>query len=179
MSKKLKIILSILILLTLITGVYSYKVTQISNTITPITYTEKEKIQHEDYISFIYFPDFNSTTLAKEEIQISGKLETKEEVYYSVINDLISKLKSLNILEDKNFSFEIYNKNKDLYLDLDSKILLSAKEAQQEVLIIYSFVNSLLELGGNDRVILLVDGEKVDKVNFVNISNFYQKNSSI
>lgn len=179
MSKNFKITLSILSLFTLITGTYSYKVTKISNTITPITYTEKEKVQHEDYISYIYFPNFNSATLTKEEVKISGKLETKEEVYYSIINDLILKLKSLNILEDKNFSFEIYNKNKDIYLDLDSRILLSAKEAQQEVLIIYSFVNSLLELGGNDRVILLVDGEKSDKINFVNISNFYQKNNSI
>ncbi|WP_297405148.1 GerMN domain-containing protein [uncultured Cetobacterium sp.] len=179
MCKKVKIFLAFLIIVTVGTGFYSHKLNVISTEVTPITAPKVENLKEKQLTTTIYFPNLKENKLNTEEIIIPNNLITKEGILTNIINQLIKKLKSDNTIKEGIYKFEIYSKNKNLYLDLDSKILLSANNPQEELLIIYSFVNSLLSPGGADKVILLIDGDPTKKVNFINISNYYRKNSDI
>ena len=168
MSHKLKIFLVILIALTISTGVYSNKVNKKSETVTNISTPTLESIQKTEITTPIFFPNLKQGKLSKEDIILNSNLSNKEE-----------KLEDKNILKKENFKYEVYIKNRTLYLDLDSKILSSAKTPQEELLLIYSFVNSLLTPGGADNVVLLINGSTAEKVNFINISKSYKINSNI
>lgn len=179
MSIRIKIFLVFLILVAAGTGIYSHKLNKISEEITPITAPKIDTLQKEELISTIYYPNKEFNKLETTEIKIPDNLSTKEDILSNITKQLIEELEANNILKKSNYKFEVYSKNRNLYLDLDSKILLSATNPQEELLIIYSFVNSLLSPGGADKVILIIDGNPTTKVNFINISKYYRKNSDI
>lgn len=179
MSIRIKAFLVFLILVAAGTGIYSHKLNKISHEITPITAPKIEKNEKQNLISTIYYPNSQKNRLVTSEITINSSLNTKEDILTNITTQLIKKLEDEKILKEGKYKFEVYSKNRDLYLDLDSKILLSATTPQEELLIIYSFVNSLLSPGGSDKVILLVNGNPAQKINFINISKYYRKNSDI
>ncbi|MEG0235623.1 GerMN domain-containing protein [Cetobacterium sp.] len=179
MSHKLKIFLVILIALAITTGVYSNKVNKISETVTNISTPTLETIQKTEITTPIFFPNLKQGKLSKEDIILNSNLSNKEDILKDIISQLLKKLEEKNILKKENFKYEVYIKNRTLYLDLDSKILSSAKTPQEELLLIYSFVNSLLTPGGADHIVLLINGSTTEKVNFINISKSYKLNSNI
>lgn len=179
MSKKLKSLLFILILVTVVTGIYSNRLNHLSQNTTHITTPKTNEIKTNDYSVTLFFPNSKQNKLNTEDIILSENLNTKEQILKEITTKLITKLENINILKKEAFKYEVYIKNRTLYLDLDSKILLSANNPQEELLIIYSFVNTLLSLGGNDAVVLLINGVPTDKVNYINISKNYKLNSNI
>ncbi|MEG0136223.1 MAG: GerMN domain-containing protein [Cetobacterium sp.] len=179
MSKKLKGFLFVLILITIITGLYSNKLNHLSKEITQISAPTSNEVSSNDYSVTLFFPNLKQNKLNSEDIILSKGLTTKEEILKDITAKLITKLEDNHILKKEQFKYEVYIKNRTLYLDLDSKILLSAKNPQEELLIIYSFVNTLLSLGGNDNVVLLINGSPAEKVNFINLSKSYKINSNI
>ncbi len=178
MSHKLKFFLVILIALAITTGVYSNKVNKTSETVTNISTPTLETIQKTEITTPIFFPNLKQGKLSKEDIILNSNLSNKEDILKDIISQLLKKLEK-NILKKENFKYEVYIKNRTLYLDLDSKILSSAKTPQEELLLIYSFVNSLLTPGGADHIVLLINGSTTEKVNFINISKSYKLNSNI
>ncbi len=189
MSHKSKIFLIILIVIAASTGLYSNKLNKKSETITPITTPTLETIKATEITTPIFFPNLKQGKLNSEDIVLSSNLTNKQDILKDIISQLIQKLEDKNILKKENFKYEVlkkenfkyevYLKNRTLYLDLDSKILSSAKTPQEELLLIYSFVNSLLTPGGADNVVLLINGVPTDKINFINISKSYKLNSNI
>lgn len=179
MSHKSKIFLIILIVIAASTGLYSNKLNKKSETITPITTPTLEAIKATEITTPIFFPNLKQGKLNSEDIVLSSNLTNKQDILKDIISQLIQKLEDKNILKKENFKYEVYLKNRTLYLDLDSKILSSAKTPQEELLLIYSFVNSLLTPGGADNVVLLINGVPTDKINFINISKSYKLNSNI
>nr|WP_307774812.1 GerMN domain-containing protein [uncultured Cetobacterium sp.] len=179
MSNKLKGMVIFLIVVTIGVGMYSHKLNIISKEVTPIKLPNIEKIKVEDFTTSIYLPNPTTKKLYTEEISIDGNLMSKDIILNNIVKQLINNLEEKSILKKGSYKYEVYLKNKDIYLDLDSKILLSAKDPQEEILLIYSFVNSLLTPGGFNKVVILVDGNPVEKVNFINISKSYKLNKDI
>ncbi|MGL4866107.1 MAG: GerMN domain-containing protein [Cetobacterium sp.] len=179
MSHKLKIFLAVLIAIAVGTGIYSNRVNKKSETITAISTPTLETIQKTEISTPIFFPNMKQGKLLKEDVILNSNLSNKEDILKDIISQLLKKLEEKNILKKENFKYEVYIKNRTLYLDLDSKILSSAKTPQEELLLIYSFVNSLLTPGGADNVVLLINGSTTEKVNFINISKSYKLNSNI
>lgn len=179
MSNKLKIFLIILAILAIFTGVYSNKLNERSKTVVAISTPTSETIQKTEISTPIFFPNLKEGTLSKEDILLNSNISNNEDILKDIISQLLKKLEDKNILKKENFKYEVYIKNRTLYLDLDSKVLSSAKTPQEELLLIYSFVNSLLTPGGANNVVLLINGSQTEKVNFINISKSYKLNSNI
>jgi len=179
MSNKLKIFLVILASITIATGFYSNKLNKKSECITPITAPTIEAIKKIEITTPIFYPNFKAGKLITEDIILNSNLKNKEDILKDIIKQLITKLETVQILKKENLKYEVYIKNRTIYLDLDSKVLSSANNPQEELLLIYSFINSLLTPGGADKVVLLINGVPTDKVNFININKSYKLNSNI
>lgn len=179
MSYKLKSFLVILIIITVGAGVYSNKLNKKSEIITSISTPTLESVDTTKITTPIFFPNLKQGKLNSEDITLTSNLTNKQDILKDILSQLIEKLEDKNIIKKENFKYEVYLKNRTLYLDLDSKILSSAKTPQEELLLIYSFVNSLLTPGGADNVVLLINGVPTDKVNFININKSYKLNSNI
>ncbi|MGL5988552.1 GerMN domain-containing protein [Cetobacterium sp.] len=179
MSNKLKLFLVALISVATITGIYSKQLDKNSKTITQISVPKIQEIKKLEFSTPIFFPDLKAGKLNTENIVLTSNLKEKEEILKEIINNLLIKLENTKIIKKENYKYELFIKNRILYLDLDSKILLSATTPQEELLLIYSFVNSLLTPGGSDTVVLLVNGIPTNKVNFIDINKSYKLNSNI
>lgn len=179
MSNKLKIFLVILASITVATGIYSNRLNKKSEIVTSISTPTVESIKKTEITTLIFFPDFKVGKLSSQDIVLSSNLINKEDILKDIISQLILKLEEKQILKKESLKYEVYLKNRTIYLDLDSKVLASAKNPQEELLLIYSFVNSLLTPGGADTVVLLINGAPTDKVNFININKSYKLNSNI
>ncbi len=179
MSNKLKIFLVVLASITIATGIYSNQLNKKSEIVTPISTPAREAIRQTEVTTPIFYPDLKAGKLSSQNIILDSNLKYKENILKNIIEQLTLKLEEINILKKESFKYEVYVKNRIIYLDLDSKILSSAKNPQEELLIIYSFVNSLLTPGGADTVVLLINGVPTDKVNFININKSYKLNSNI
>lgn len=179
MSIKLKITLIILIILAFLTGRYAKELTEQSRIVTTITIPNINQLQDTEYTTSLFFPNFKQERLNKEDIHIMVNSSSKELILKSIVKELLIKLENLGILKKGNYTYEVYIRNRTLYLDLDSKVLEVAKNPQEELLLIYSFVNSLLSPGGADNLVLLINGNSKDKVNFININKSYNLNNNI
>lgn len=179
MSQKFKIFLVVLIAITIGAGLYSNRLNKKSETATAISTPALETIEKTEITTTIFLPNLKQGKLVKEDIFLNSNTLNKEDILKDIISQLLKKLEDNNILKKENYKYEVYIKNRTLYLDLDSKILSSAKTPQEELLLIYSFVNSLLTPGGADNVVLLINGSPTEKVNFINISKSYKLNSNM
>ncbi|MGL4988849.1 MAG: GerMN domain-containing protein [Cetobacterium sp.] len=179
MSNKLKLLLIGLICITAFTGLQSNKLNKKSEVITKISSPVSEEVSKNDIITTIFIPNFKAQKLVNEEIILNSNLILKEDILKDIIEQLITKLETNKIIKKDIFKYEVYIKNRTLYLDLDSKILLSATNPEEELLLIYSFVNTLLTPGGADNLVLLINGSSTDKVNFININKTYRLNNNI
>lgn len=179
MSIKMKKLFILLISLFFILGFYSHLVDKKSKIITKITIPESINSQNMELNTTIYYPNLEKTRLSTEEIIIDSNYTNKESILKHITALLIDKLISNKILENHSYQYELYIKNRVLYLDLDKKILLAAKSPKEELFIIYSFVNTLLTPGGVDSIILSVDGKPKKQVNFIKLNKTYRLNTVI
>lgn len=179
MSITSRILIVCLTILAITFGVKSKNLNELSKTVTPIVATKKENSKIDSISINIYVPNKENTALVSKQINLKETEQNKTAQLKLITTNLIKILNEQKILKEDNYPFEIYLKDKDIYLDLDSKILLCAKTPQEELLIIYSFVNTLISAEEADKVIILINGDEKDKVNFVNLSKFYKLNTNI
>ena len=66
-----------------------------------------------------------------------------------------------------------------LYLNLSPNIMTSIKFKRQELLVIYSLVNTFTNLDGVNKVKILVNDKEIDRIKYFNLRTFYSKNLDI
>lgn len=181
MARKLKINLYPWVMLVLIgiTFYYNNKLSKESKIINEIKLPNLEQLQSTLYATPLYYPNKEETKLISVETTLSENLTTTESILKDILSKLILKLESDKLIPKQLYSYEVYLKDRTLYLDLDPKIFSYAKNAKQELFLVYSFVNSLLAPGGGDEVVLLIGGKSRNALNFITLSKSYKMNMSI
>ena len=127
---------------------------------------------------YIYYPDDNQ--LKSEEIEVL-KLKNTTEIIDKTIEEVIKKLEILMIIPDIEkdrdvFFYEVENK---IYLDIPEKTFELVKTPREELLIIYSFINSLTNVANIESIKILIDGRDIDKVKYANLKKYYTYIKSI
>ncbi|SJZ83742.1 Sporulation and spore germination [Cetobacterium ceti] len=182
MNKKLMALCGILVGIAVVLGVVSNKINQESATIKKIPVLESKRDEITENIGtavYIYMPNDNRFKLTKTAFDIKDT-STREAILKEVSQGVIDKLMEKGVLsKDEKYESTGYLDGKDLYLDLSSNIFAQAKSAKEEVLIIYSFVNTFCGIDGIDRVKFIIDGRTGKRVNFINIDGFYKANMVI
>ncbi len=168
-----------MIVLIIITFCYNRKLSLESKIIHELTLPESKPIKVTTYMTLLYYPSKKGKGFETEEIALTENLKTTESILKDILDSLIFKLEEKKIIPKVAYNYEIYLNNRTLYLDLDSKIFSATKTARDELLIIYSFVNSLLAPGGSDEVVILIDGKNKTSLNFINLSKSYKINTNI
>lgn len=144
----------------------------------PFNGKENTSLSSKDGIIYIYTPVGGN--LQKEEVTVKTTM-SKDEILQTAVQSVISNLQSKKILKtSEGYKFKVYLEDRDVYLDLSSNTLSHVGDAKEELLVVYSFVNTICNLGGVvDRVKFLIDGKSVEKVKYINLMKFYQKNMEI
>jgi hypothetical protein len=98
--------------------------------------------------------------------QSNYQIKDEDRKYYPFMDSDITLLNSY-LVGDK------------LYLNLSSNITKSIQTKEQELLIIYSLVNTYTSLEGINRVKILIDDVEVKKLKWYSLRTFYTKNLDI
>ncbi|MGL6115393.1 MAG: GerMN domain-containing protein [Cetobacterium sp.] len=182
MSKKWLALLGVLIVLAIGSGILYGKVDKETKVINKIEVLPNRKDEIKDNIGaavYIYTPNEKKFKLEKITFDIKDTT-TKEIILGEVTKGIIDQLKLKKILPgDGIYTSTAYLDDRDLYLDLSSNIFENAKNPKEEMLILYSFINTFCNIEGIDRVKFLIDGKTASKVNFINITGFYKANMDI
>lgn len=139
------------------------------------TRTDEAPKELKDKI-YIFYPKDNS--VENMEI-IIPKVQSKDELLKATITETIKKMEADSFIPEidlKDVSYYVVDKK--IYLDLPEKVFQNVTNAKSELLIIYSFVNSLTNIGGIDRVRILINNTDLEKVKYANLLKdyTYQKN---
>ena len=175
--KKTYKVMVIMWILAIILGIGYYRVNEKSKTVeTVFTRNDEAPKDLKDKI-YIYYPHNNS--LENMELVVP-KVKTKDELLTVSINEVVKKLESDNIipkvdLKDINY----YMTDKKIYLDLPEKIFANVKDAKGELLVLYSFVNTLTNIGGIEQVRFLINNADLEKVKYANLLRDYSYKKSI
>ncbi len=153
-----------------------------------------KKIYQEEIISIE--PDVKTVTIyyTNDKLEKLTPLEVEiiTEKFHIEIQEIFSKIKEVHnfavkdesgeyipfISEDTTLldSFIVGNK---LYLNISSHILNKAYTKRQEILLLYSIVNTYTSIEGINFVKILVNNQEIEKVKWYNLKNFYSKNTDI
>ena len=98
--------------------------------------------------------------------QSNYQIKDKEGHYYPFMDPDITLLNS-------------YLVDDILYLNISSNITASIKTKEQELLILYSLVNTYTSLEGIKKVKILINDIEVKKLKWYNLKNFYTQNLDI
>lgn len=132
---------------------------------------EKQKL-------YIFYPE--NGKLVNEEIE-SIKPIVESDNIKETLNKNIQKLKSLKLIPNINEKTEVfyYKVENTLYLDLPEKLFSNIKSPKEELLLIYSFVNTLTNLDSIEEVKFLINGIDVDKVKYSNLKGKFKYRKDI
>ncbi|MCS5421491.1 MULTISPECIES: GerMN domain-containing protein [Psychrilyobacter] len=187
-DKKSLIILGSSITFLLISSIFFYKYVTMGDEIPIKKITNHKNIQAiiDIKIVKIYTPNDSLDRLVPSDIEI-------------VKEDFASEVKSIfnGIHEQSNYQIRDENGNyypfmdsditllnsylvgDKLYLNLSSNITKSIQTKEQELLIIYSLVNTYTSLEGINRVKILIDDVEVNRLKWYSLKTFYTKNLDI
>ena len=164
-------------IIVLILGFTHFKMNQNMKNPEPVFIRTNQTAKNETDNIYIYYPKENS--LNNTEIKVP-KIENR----YDLLNNTI--LETVNKLEENKFiptinkeKISFYIVGTQIYLDLPKTIFENIKNGKTELLIIYSFVNSLTNIEGIESVRFLIDHNENDKVKFANLSKNYKYNKNI
>ncbi len=137
-----------------------------------IVFTRIDEVQKEENDKiYVFYPKDNA--IVNEEIVIP-KVKSKDEFLRATIFGILNKLQEGNFIPEidkKDINYYILDKK--IYLDLPEKIFDKVTNAKSELLIIYSFVNSLTNAGGIDSVRILINNADLEKVKYANLLKDY------
>ena len=129
--------------------------------------SEKEKI-------YIFFPD--GEKLVSSELEVN-KMENKNILMRRTLDETIKKLKELDKIPNINEKVEVfcYLIDNVVYLDLPEKLFDKVKSPKDELLLIYSFVNTMTNVDTNIKTVkILINGMDTDKVKYANLKRDFK-----
>ena len=129
--------------------------------------SEKEKI-------YIFFPD--GEKLVSSELEVN-KIESKNMLMRRTLDETIRRLKELDKIPNINEKVEVfcYLIDNVVYLDLPEKLFDKVKSPKDELLLIYSFVNTMTNVDTNIKTVkILINGMDTDKVKYANLKRDFK-----
>lgn len=129
--------------------------------------SEKEKI-------YIFFPD--GEKLVSSELEVN-KIESKNMLMRRTLDETIRRLKELDKIPNINEKVEVfcYLIDNIVYLDLPEKLFDKVKSPKDELLLIYSFVNTMTNVDTNIKTVkILINGMDTDKVKYANLKRDFK-----
>ncbi len=141
--------------------------------------TEEYKSELKDVT--LYFADSDKKRLVREERTI--KITDQQPIEQYLINELIKGTDNKNmksLLSDKTVLVSADVEDNICYLNFKASFLSdNSGTDEHEKLVIYSIVNSLMELNTIQKVQFYMDGKRVDKFGSVDIKDYISKNEAI
>ncbi|TDT70504.1 sporulation and spore germination protein [Hypnocyclicus thermotrophus] len=177
------VVLNILIGILLLISIYFHKkyVLDYDFTKTKKIYSKEDKIKKIEYESVdIYIPDITFSKLIpiRTKIEKTQNITKKIRIIYREIVDSTQNLPQTFL--DKNIVLKnIFIEKEILYLNFNKKIVENIKNEKQELLIIYSLVNTFTSIEGIEKVKFLIENEEKEKLRFYNITNYFEKDLTI
>lgn len=129
--------------------------------------SEKEKI-------YIFFPE--GEKLVSSELEVN-KIENKNMLMRRTLDETIRRLKELDKIPNINEKVEVfcYLIDNVVYLDLPEKLFDKVKSPKDELLLIYSFVNTMTNVDTNIKTVkILINGMDMDKVKYANLKRDFK-----
>ena len=129
--------------------------------------SEKEKI-------YIFFPE--GEKLVSSELEVN-KIENKNMLMIRTLDETIRRLKELDKIPNINEKVEVfcYLIDNVVYLDLPEKLFDKVKSPKDELLLIYSFVNTMTNVDTNIKTVkILINGMDTDKVKYANLKRDFK-----
>lgn len=187
-DKKGLIILGSSITFLLISSFFFYKYVTMGDEIPIKKITSHKNIQTITNVKIvkIYTPNDSLDRL------VSSDIEIVKENFASEVKSIFNEIheQSNYQIRDENGNYypfidsditllNSYLVGDKLYLNLSSNITKSIQTKEQELLIIYSLVNTYTSLEGINRVKILIDDIEVRRLKWYSLKTFYTKNLDI
>lgn len=126
---------------------------------------------------YIFYP--HNQAVENMEIEIP-KVKTKDELLTATITEVIKKMESENIIPEIDLKdVTYYVADKKIYLDIPERTFENIKDAKTELLVIYSFVNTLTNINGIESVRFLINNADLEKVKYANLMRDYTYRKNI
>lgn len=142
---------------------------------------ETEEYQSELREVTLYFADDTKKQLVREARTI--KITDQQPIEQYIINELIKGTREKaahSVLSDKTVLVSVNVEDNICYLNFKSSFLSDNSGGEDHNnLVIYSIVNSLMELQTIGRVQFYMDGKRVDSFGNVNIKDYISRNTQI
>lgn len=173
---KLKLGIIILGILTVLLGGYNLKLYRDSKKIKEIVLNmeslKNESVAEKVKLSF-YVPVNNSTKLQKvsQDVEYTTK---KDEVVRILIEVFNNKALELGTITEPLVLKNVFFSGKDIYLNFEENNAFK-KDEKKVLYLLYSITNSIVDLGGVDRVKFLIGGKEEKGV----LSQYYTKNTDL
>lgn len=165
-------IMSILWVITIFSGYLYFS----SKDNTPKVVFERESLkqQIEKEKLYIYYPEKDK--IVNKELEVEKNISKNSKIRRT-LDETLSQLKTLEKIPNINEKTEVYYYivNNIIYLDLPEKLFDKVKSPTDELLIIYSIVNTMTNVDTNiDTVKLLINGADMDKVKYANLKRDFK-----
>lgn len=159
--------------ITIISGILYFNSS--SNDAPKVVFERKSTIKEsEKQKIYIFFPD--GEKLVSSELEVN-KIESKNMLMRRTLDETIRRLKELDKIPNINEKVEVfcYLIDNVVYLDLPEKLFDKVKSPKDELLLIYSFVNTMTNVDTNIKTVkILINGMDTDKVKYANLKRDFK-----
>lgn len=172
---KLKIITILSIILAIATGINYFSVKDDGQKVNEIVFskTMPSKVEDEKVQLELYVPNKSLTKLEIVEVNVKYT-QNKSEVVKTVVENISTLLNERGIIS-KNLGFiNCFFSGKDLYINLEENAEFKG-DSKKIIYILYSLSNSLVNLGGVERVKFLINNKEGTGI----FEQYYNKNTDI
>lgn len=157
-----------------------------------IIYEEEEKKEIYEYERItIYVPDkelkkldqkavkIKKTDIMSDKIRMTFEEIQKNSDFKIMYSDEENQDQQADYFDYGIRIINVYYEGKDLYLNFNHRLKSGIKTREQELMIIYSLVNSYTSLEEFDRVKILINNQNIDMLKYYNIFGFFEKDLNI
>lgn len=159
--------------ITIISGILYFNSS--SNDAPKVVFERKSTIKEsEKQKIYIFFPE--GEKLVSSELEVN-KIENKNILMRRTLDETIRRLKELDKIPNINEKVEVfcYLIDNVVYLDLPEKLFDKVKSPKDELLLIYSFVNTMTNVDTNIKTVkILINGMDMDKVKYANLKRDFK-----
>ena len=159
--------------ITIISGILYFNSS--SNDAPKVVFERKSTIKEsEKQKIYIFFPE--GEKLVSSELEVN-KIESKNMLMRRTLDETIRRLKELDKIPNINEKVEVfcYLIDNVVYLDLPEKLFDKVKSPKDELLLIYSFVNTMTNVDTNIKTVkILINGMDMDKVKYANLKRDFK-----
>lgn len=172
---KLKIITILSIILAIVTGINYFSVKEEGQKVNEIVFNKSmiSKVEEEKVQLDLYVPNKSLTKLEIAEVSVKYT-KNKSEVVKTVVENISSLLMDRGIISKDLEFINCFFSGKDLYINLKDNAEFKG-DSKKIIYILYSLSNSLIDLGGVERVKFLINNKEGTGV----FDQYYNKNTDI